>query len=520
VINTLKVRPEFSPLSVARAIWKRKWQIVAVWVLGSAACAGVVYRMRPIYAATAVILVESQRIPEAFVTATVQTPLEARLDMLKQQVLSRDLLWGLVDDLKLYTEERRHLTKEEVLRIFRDDIKINLLRGWSSRGPGAFEVAYEAPKPWVAAEVSNRVGNFFINENLRQRTGEAEATSQFLNQQLAEAEDRLRENEATLKEFKLTHNGELPQQEAALLAGMSQSRTELLGIQDALGRAHQNRLLLDSSADFAQAALRDRQERLRREAARPADAPAAAGTAHGAPEPPAVPPELERAREELAALRGRYYDSHPDVVRKLREVQGMEAALAAAPKASQNAPNAPPVPSGTAAAAVRTDSATDAAESRRVEELRSQLAVQTSDIENLERRRQRVLDEIADMQARMRKLPVREQQLASITRDYETCKTNYQSLLNKKMAADVAANMEKRQRAQKFVMLDGARIPQKPVRPKTVLLISSGALLSLLLGAALAYLLELRANVVLGEWELPSDVRILGRVPRLPAVNH
>ncbi len=214
-MKALEIRPEFSPLSITRALWKRKLFLVAFWMMGTVLITGIVFGLQPLYTSYAVIQVESQQIPEAYVAATVQTPLEARLDMLKQQVLSHDRLWGLIESLDLYPKLRARLTKEEVLRVMRDDIGINLVRGWSSRGPGAFEVVYQAPKAEIAAEVANRVGMFFINENLRQRTDEATATSDFLNQQLAEAEKRLRENETILKEFKLTHNGELPQQEAA-----------------------------------------------------------------------------------------------------------------------------------------------------------------------------------------------------------------------------------------------------------------------------------------------------------------
>ena len=79
----------------------------------------------------------------------------------------------------------------------------------------------------------------------------------------------------------------------------------------------------------------------------------------------------------------------------------------------------------------------------------------------------------------MDKLPMREQQLASLTRDYEASKANYKSLLDKKMAAEMAANMERWQKAERFVMLDAARVPEKPTSPNRPVFMAGGVLLSL-----------------------------------------
>src|SRR5689334_21301479 len=163
MLESMSRNPRFSPLSVTRALWKKKWFIVVLWLMGSGATVAVVASMAPVYMANAVVLVESQKIPENFVAATVQTALEAQLDTLKQQVLSRDRLWGLIQEFGLYGQERGRLIKEEVVQLMRRDINITLSRGWSTRGPGAFQVEYEARKPEVAAEVANRIGMFFIN---------------------------------------------------------------------------------------------------------------------------------------------------------------------------------------------------------------------------------------------------------------------------------------------------------------------------------------------------------------------
>lgn len=509
------LRPEFSPRSIVRALWKHKVAILGLWLAGSSAIAVYVFRMRPVYSADAMILVESQKIPENFVASTVQTVLEARMDMLKQQVLSKDRLWSLIEQLNLYPELRHQLTREEVIGTMRRDISITLERGWSANRPGAFRITYQAYNPRIAAEVTNRMGRFFINENLRQREGEAADTSEFLDSQLAESKTKLQEQEAKLRDFKVQYNGELPEQEGALLAQMSQSKAELLGLLDAIGRAQQNKLILETSLASAQASLRERRALNRQRAARESLAAIDPPPAPSVPPPPTM---LERLRSELAELRLRYEDQHPEVQQKMAEIAELEkgevgtarhqaqpgsgSAKVAIVRTGQNPSAADPMADETASA-----------EGNRIDLLKSQLNLATREVDTLEARRERIIQEVSEVQSHVQKLPIREQQLASITRDYETSKTNYHSLLDKKLAADMAENMERWQKAERFVMLDEARVPEKPIRPKRMVLTAAGTLFSLILAAALMFLIELKRDVLLGEWELPAGTLVLGRVP-------
>jgi len=79
----------------------------------------------------------------------------------------------------------------------------------------------------------------------------------------------------------------------------------------------------------------------------------------------------------------------------------------------------------------------------------------------------------------------------------------------------MATDMEKRQKAERFTVLDPARVPEKPFKPNRPLFYTVGIVAGLLFGVAAAFGRELKRNVVLGEWELPADVVILGRVPRI-----
>jgi succinoglycan biosynthesis transport protein ExoP len=506
--------PALSPRSVVRALWKWKWLILGAWIAGVGITAVTVFSLEPVYNADALILVESQKIPENFVAPTIQTALEARLDRLKQQVLSRERLWSLIQSLNLYPKLRRTRTQEEVIEAMRKDISIGLERGWSANRPGAFRVSYKALTAKTAAEVANRIGNFFITENLREREQEANGTSEFLDSQLEDAKRNLQEQEGKLREFKMSYNGELPEQEAGLLASEGQSRTEQLAIQDSIGRAQQNKLVLESSLAVARDSLTRLQELNRRRV----EARASQARASGVPIPTGEPmTELEQVQARLQTLRMRYEDKYPEIQALMVE----ETRLLKAEKDHPRPRVKSGAPSSTGSDAAVTDvegvGGGDALveERGRVETLQAQIALTNKEIENLESKQKNVLREVMDVQSRIAQLPMREQQLASITRDYETSKANYKSLLDKKMAAEVAANMEKWQKAERFVMLDVAEVPEKPASPNRPVLMGGGTMLSLLLAAGIAFLLELKRNVFLGEWELPAGIVVAGRTPRM-----
>lgn len=521
-----------SPLSFVKAVWNHKYVCLPLWLLLTTMVAFVVHRLPAVYRAEAAVLVESQRIPERYVSATVTPDLQDRLSALSAQILSASRLTSLIDKYGLYRQERRRLVREEVLDMMRADISIKPDRAAAGRST-AFRISYQGRDPVVVAQVANQIGSFFVDENLRQRETEAEGTSEFLESQLSEAKKRLEEQETMLSRYKLSHNGELPQQENALLSSVGQVKVQLMGVQDALGRARQNKITLEASLASAQTSASSL-------LGMSSNSPLSRET-EGSAEPlatlpsPSTPQEdSQRIAAQLAALTIRYSQEHPEVRRLKAELQ---RALDAEKRAEVSSAE-PPAPAtlgaklpAQAPKAVRQMSP-ELAQSftairERIENLKVQISAANREIDDLNAERQNIVRNLNSLEARLENLPVREQQLAAVTRDYETTKAAYQSLLDKKLAADVAADMEKRHKAERFVMLEVARVPEKPIKPKRQLLVGGGCLGSLFLSMTLVIGWEFRKGVLLGEWELPGSVTVLGRIPVLvsrpvtdPGVRH
>jgi uncharacterized protein involved in exopolysaccharide biosynthesis len=239
---------------------------------------------------------------------------------------------------------------------------------------------------------------------------------------------------------------------------------------------------------------------------------------------------------QLDGLRTRYGDAYPDVKRLRKDiewVQRMEAEqetknkAAGAPAdaktpdgdklpAAQDNAEAPKPPEAQKPAPPAAPLSPELTRARQqITMIQTQLGFTNKEIETRTAERQRILRDIASNESRINRLPVREQEMAKILRDYEISKENYKSLLQKSNAAEMATDMERREKAERFTMLDPARVPEKPFSPNRPLLSGIGCVFSLALGLALGFGKEFKKNVLLGEWELSGTYVVLSRVPRI-----
>ena len=513
----LQSAPQFHPYSVLRAMWKQKLPAVAIWIAITALTVAVVLRLPRTYQAEATVLVRNASMSKDIVATTVSTDMQDRLERIRQRVLSHDFLMQLMERYKLHEGDRKSMPPERIVEYMRDEIDMKVDRGWGPGEPNTFKVAVMGKDAEATMKVANYLAQFFVDENRRQRELQASTASDFFNRRMGEAKTQVEANEARLNEFKSTYAGELPQQQEALLATLSQARTQLQGVQDALSRSAQNQLLLNNTLELARSAETSSRRMIEQAAASrkrmPATAVATAFT-------PGIT-ESQRLEGELTTLRQRYGERHPDVRRAKARYEEAKARDAAEPGPRDDSPKAAE-PVDDLVAGVAFDAADRdlrlslTQQHERAETLKAQIQIAQQDDVKLASERIRVLADIADIEGRIRNLPLREQQMATVLRDYEMGKSNYQSMVDKKLTADVSRELEENKDAETFQILDHARTPQEPVKPKRSLLAMGGSVFGLLIALIAAVALEMRKQVMLGEWELPPGTPVLGRVIELP----
>ena len=72
--------------------WWRKWWFFLPVFLGTAIAIMVSYTLPPQYLSSTLILVEPQKVPSVYVSPTITSSVEDRLNTISQQILSRYLL--------------------------------------------------------------------------------------------------------------------------------------------------------------------------------------------------------------------------------------------------------------------------------------------------------------------------------------------------------------------------------------------------------------------------------------------
>ena len=95
---------------------------------------------------------------------------------------------------------------------------------------------------------------------------------------------------------------------------------------------------------------------------------------------------------------------------------------------------------------------------------------------------QAIKGEIANVTRRLENTPKREQELALLTRDYDTTRELFKSLLAKRGEANMAAELEQKQQGESFRVIEPARLPDRPAGPNRFRLLLVG--LALAIGAA------------------------------------
>ena len=495
--------------TVLEIVRRRRLLALLPFAFVLAAAASLAFFLPSLWTARATVLVNRQEIPEAFVKSTVNTDVDSRLLTLSHDVLDTPRLSKIILENNLYASLRQSKPMPDVVERMRKDIAIDVKEPPERRGRESsslvFTVAYTTTDPGTSVRVTNTLASLFTEENSRQREQQAVGTSEFLEAQLRELRTKLAGQEQKITAYKEQHLGELPEQKEVNLRTLERLQQQLSLAYENNRRATERRQNISQSMnnlDLASAM---------------AGSPGAASIAG----PMVTPAESAAARlsilrQELAALQTTYSDKYPDVIQMKEQIRLTERRAAEEEKKLAAAQ--------AAAASPKSGSKAELSRSNRD----MQLAVQNPYVLSLMQQRDQadveakassdeisgLTRQIATYQRRLEMTPKREQELALITRDYETTREMFRSLLAKHGEAGIAAELEQRQKGERFRVIDQARMPERPAGPNRLRLLIVGLVLAL--GAAgVAVVL---AEQVDTSYRRAEEVRATAGVPVLSTI--
>jgi polysaccharide chain length determinant protein (PEP-CTERM system associated) len=417
-----------------------RWALILSFCLSMVA--GIFYALTvtPVYEASTLVLVSPPDVPSNIVRPIVSEHLESQISTISQQIQSRSNLEKIITEFKLFSgPESQNLFMEDKLNSLRLKIKVDLIRSRSREGSNAFTISYQGSDPEKTMQIANALASNFIDSNLEYREEKAVGTTTFLESELESMRRKLKETENQLSIFRNQYMGELPEQLQSNLQLLSSLETQLNNRLERL-RDERSRLLI----------AQNEVEQIRREiqSARSVPGPSASGQplAGGSM-------TLPQLREQLASLQGTYTERHPDVVRLKNMIAEMEAK-----EPAQSAPDPQRATSSSSETLQSISSPLMREAVRRRMESEANIA-------NIQAEVNQINQQVREYRLRIERTPQREEQLLSLKRDYDNIRQAYDSLLSRKVEADMAVSMQKKNKGEQFRVVDYAKLPEKPISP-------------------------------------------------------
>lgn len=454
------------PAYIIKTIVRRRWFMILPLMAALAIGCYMAITMPKIYEAETLILIEPQSVPDNYVKSVVSTEVSERINTISQQILSRSNLEKIINQFDLLkNNSNEDVYLEDMVAELRRQIDIDVTR--SRRATNSFAIAYRDKSPETAMRVTNALAAIFIEQNLKAREAQAVGTTNFLEAELESMRQRLEAQEDAVRAYRSLYMGELPEQLESNLRILDRLQEQLTERQESLREARSRLALLQSQASVGMLAGQQ-------------------GGNDGGPAGP-DPLDPDALRAELARLQSRYTEKHPDIIKIKKQIKDIEA------RGTSSTANEPSAPSR---------------EPFRIAEIRNEIKNISNDIGRLK-------SQITYYDNRVEAIPEREQELMALERDYDNLQASYNSLLNRKLEADISVNMERKQKGEQFRVLDPAQLPRRPVEPdmRKVFLITIAA--GLALGAGIVLLLEFmnKGFRTLKEMELDLGLPTLAMIP-------
>jgi len=422
----------------------------------------------PVYRATARILVETPQIPSDLARSTVSASALEQIQVIEQQIMTRDYLLELANRLNVYGDKRSELPDSDVVDNMRARTGfLQVENGGNGQGAIIFDVSFDARQPELAARVVNELATFILSKNVRLRTDRAGDTMQFFDREVARLGSELTALESKILRFKNDNKDALPDsldfrrnqqgslQERLLLlereeAGLRSRRNNLVQMYETTGR-----LVTAAPLTLEQQMLQD----------------------------------LNRTLSEQLTI---FSDKSPNVV-----------ALKARIVALQEKQRASQAEDGKAGEKTGL----------------SELDLQLSDIDErlsfITQEKQHIARALAELTKSISATPANETTLNAMERNRDNIQSQYNSAIARQAEASTGEQIEVNAKGGRFTMVEPALPPQKPDSPNRRRIAAAGLAAGIGLGLGFVVLLELLNKSIRRPGELAKllQVQPLATIP-------
>ncbi len=458
------------------------------------------------YRSKATILIEEQEIPTELVHSTITSFADQRIEMIKQQVMSRSSLWKVVEQYNLYPDRRTEMPSEGVIKRFTKDIEVEVISAdvidkrnqHATKATIAFTVSYSSGVPETAQRVANELTSLFLGENLKSRERQARETTSFLKQESGNLAAHIEAVEAKLSTFKQGANGALPELMELNQQLLNQTDRELTDLDQQIRSAEERKGYLEGELAMIKPntpiisvtgeRILDSVERLRALRAEFAGTAANLSPDHpdvikmkqeitalenetgSSPGGEEIAKQLIGAQAKLTIQLDRLGSDHPDVQQTRRRIAALNGELRRVGTSAGRPVQRPENPAYI--------------------NIQAQLNSVTSSLDALRSSRMIVKRRLQDYAQRIERTPSLEPEYLALSRDRDSSTQKYQDIRSRLLEAQVSQGLEMQRMGERFSLLDPPSLPETPEKPNRQALAFLGIILSLVGGGAAAAVAE------------------------------
>jgi uncharacterized protein involved in exopolysaccharide biosynthesis len=367
----------------------------------------------------------------------------------------------------------------------------------------AFSVAYDNPKPKRAQEGAEWLVNSFLEENRNDRQRQAAGKAKFFAREAERMRVHVAGLETKLAEFKQQNAGKLPELSEMNMNVMERTETDIQDIEMQMQALRRERVFLVAQLQQARAAgpetanLRALEDEYNRKSMqydqshpdlimlrRQIDQLRAGGTTSGM----SLRSQLQQQRSILAEAKQRYSEDHPDVQRISRNIQALEARIAAGETSERSVSSDSPM----------------------AVQLTTQLNATDTQIAALQARAMELRTKLSGLEGRMSAAPEVERDYQNVTRDLASARAKYDELLKRQMDAEVSEAAIAGGTADKFRIKSSPKTPDEPAKPQRIAIVIIAIVLGLIASLTSVIMAQLLDQTVRGARDVQD---ILGVAP-------
>jgi polysaccharide chain length determinant protein (PEP-CTERM system associated) len=449
-----------------RGAWRFRWLgLAAAWAICLAGWFAI-YTIPDTYEANARVYVDSRGILRPLLQGMAIDPdLASGLDLVRQVLLSRTQLEEVaretgLDAMARSPEEHELLIRNLQSRVFIDAAD---LRARTTQGEGTYRISFRDNDRAKSIEVVQTMLKRFVENALGEKRSEQGSALNFIDERLAELAARMQASDTALAEFKKRNVAVMPGSQGDYYTRMQEEARGLETARTSLSIAESRRAEIQRQLDGEEPFLFGIDS-----GANSALPAGAAGDLTYRIQ------DMERSLEELLL---RYTDRHPDVVelrKTLDDLRKKQADELARVRAGQAA-------TGSMASSLKTNPSYQGLEMD-LKRTSVQIAELSQEVKERQAR-------VADLRSKVNTVPEKEAELATLTRDSEGTRLQYQELRQRRETAALSENVD-RSGTVKFQTIEPPSAALEPISPNRPRLLAAVLAAGLAAAGGIAWLLN------------------------------